>query len=66
MARSVNTLELWLRAQIANEPWEFDDSCIPMAWKISEAERPRRTLVFGVIWDDGVIRPSPPVTVSAP
>lgn len=63
MAKSVASLELWLRAQLASRPWEMDSSCIPMSWRVSEAERPQKTLTIAVIWDDGIVKPVPPVTV---
>lgn len=64
MSKSVSGLELWFQAQLSAEPWEYDSSCIPMAWKVVEAERPKNKLVFGLIEDDGIVRPTPPVTVS--
>lgn len=63
MARSVSSMELWLKAQLANEPWEFDPTCIPMPWNEQEAKQNVNKLRVGVIWDDGVVRPTPPVTV---
>lgn len=63
MAKSVASLELWLRAQLASRPWEMDSSCIPMSWRLSEAERSQKTLTIAVIWDDGIVKPVPPVTV---
>lgn len=53
-----------MKAQLAIRPWDFDLSCIPMAWNEEEAKRPLKKLIIGVLWDDGVIRPTPPVTVS--
>lgn len=64
MARSVASLELWMKAQLASRPWNIDSSCIPMSWKIPEAERPQKTLTMAVLWDDGIVKPVPPVTVS--
>lgn len=64
MARTVQSMELWMKDQLAIRPWDFDLSCIPMAWNEEEAKRPLKKLIIGVLWDDGVIRPTPPVTVS--
>lgn len=65
MARTVSSLELWLKAQLHNQPWDSDPSCIPMPWNLKEAERTTKRLVIGVLWDDGVVFPTPPVTVSS-
>ncbi|KAI1342306.1 amidase [Xylariaceae sp. FL0016] len=62
MAHTVSSMELWLKAQLANKPWDFDPSCIPMAWNADEAHRTTTKLTIGVLWDDGIIRPTPPVT----
>ncbi|KAL2848403.1 amidase signature domain-containing protein [Aspergillus pseudoustus] len=62
MARSVSGCELWLQAQLANEPWNFDFTCIPMPWNAEDARRPTERLTIGVVRDDGVVRPTPPVS----
>jgi amidase len=62
MARSVSGCELWLQAQLQNQPWNFDFNCIPMPWNKEKAQRPKSKLVIGVVRDDGVIRPTPPVS----
>lgn len=64
MARSVSSMELWLQAQLDARPWEYDHGCIPMPWQGKDAERVTTPQRIGVLWDDGVIRPTPPVTVS--
>lgn len=51
-----------MQAQLANEPWNFDPSSIPMPWNDEEARRTVKKLRIGVVWDDGVVRPTPPVT----
>lgn len=64
MAHSVSSMELWLRAQLIGKPWESDFTCLPMPWNEGEARRATGKLVVAVLWDDGVVRPTPPVTVS--
>ncbi|KAL4963271.1 amidase signature domain-containing protein [Aspergillus stella-maris] len=61
MARSVSGCEIWLRAQLDSTPWEWDFNCVPMAWNIEKAKRTAGKLVVGVVRDDGVVRPTPPV-----
>jgi amidase len=63
-AHTVAGLELWLQAQLLSEPWNQVSGCIPMAWKADEAMRPKGKLTVGVILDDGVVKPTPPVIVS--
>ena len=65
VARSVSSLELWIEALLHQRPWDFDESCIPMPWDAKQAEKPSKKLVVGVIWDDGVVYPTPPVTVGS-
>lgn len=62
-ARCVSSMELWMKAQMAAKPWDFDTTAIPMPWNEREAEKNTKRLKIGVIWDDGVVRPAPPVTV---
>jgi amidase len=64
MCRNVASLELWMKTQSANSPWDFDPSVILMPWNEVEAQRPANKLKVGVVWDDGVVRCTPPVTVS--
>ncbi|RFU25065.1 hypothetical protein B7463_g11272, partial [Scytalidium lignicola] len=61
LARSVAGLELWVEAHLLSEPWNTEPDCIPMPWKSAEAQRADTPLTIGVIWDDGVVQPTPPV-----
>ncbi|KAL4940399.1 amidase signature domain-containing protein [Aspergillus oleicola] len=61
MARSVSGCELWLRAQLNSQPWDWDFNCLPMPWNLEKAKRVEGKLVVGVIRDDGVVRPTPAV-----
>lgn len=65
LAKTVAGLELWIRAQLASEPWNEISGCIPMPWDIAKAQRCSKRMKFAVVWDDGVVKPTPPVTVSA-
>ena len=66
LAKTVAGMELWLRAQLESEPWNEIPGCIPMPWDSTRAQRPSKKLKFAVVWDDGVVKPTPPVTVSVP
>ncbi|RFU25495.1 hypothetical protein B7463_g10841, partial [Scytalidium lignicola] len=61
LAKTVAGLELWLQAQLLSEPWNNVQNCIPMSWKSSEAQRVQESVKIGVIWDDGIVKPTPPV-----
>ncbi|KAL0958215.1 hypothetical protein HGRIS_000374 [Hohenbuehelia grisea] len=60
MARTLEDLETFWRGVMAMKPWEYDPSVLPIPWRelelASEKASPRK---WGVIWDDGVIAPSP-------
>ena len=34
-----------------------------MPWSVEGAKAPTRALNFGVLWDDGIVKPAPPITV---
>ncbi|PSK46489.1 hypothetical protein B9Z65_5457 [Elsinoe australis] len=58
LARSLGDVEVWAKAVVGAEPWRVDPFCLPIPWR--EAEVPKR-LRIGVMWDDGLVRPTPPV-----
>ncbi|KIM38059.1 hypothetical protein M413DRAFT_13025 [Hebeloma cylindrosporum] len=50
--------EFWKRV-ISARPWQYDHTCIPMPWKDINLRDEGRKLKWGVMWEDGVIPPSP-------
>jgi amidase len=62
MTKTVGGLELWLKAQLTCRPWEYDFTCIPMPWQTDEAQKCQKRLRIGVVSDDGVVRPTPPIS----
>lgn len=56
MARTLGDLETFWKAIVSMKPWEYDYSCLVMPWKDFDTKQP---LKWGVMWDDGVIIPSP-------
>ncbi|KAF5383005.1 hypothetical protein D9615_004884 [Tricholomella constricta] len=58
MARTLEDLETVWKAIVSMKPWEYDNSCLVMPWKDFSCS-PRRRAKWGVIWDDGVVAPSP-------
>ncbi|KIV77499.1 hypothetical protein PV11_09289 [Exophiala sideris] len=60
MARSLEAVELWSRAVVQSEPWmAADPDCLPIPWR--EVEVPQK-LCFGILLDDDIVKPLPPVT----
>ncbi|KAI0795466.1 amidase signature enzyme [Abortiporus biennis] len=58
MTRTLGDLETFWRAIVSMEPWKYDHSCVPIPWR--EGTLPtNRPLKWGVMWDDGVVIPSP-------
>ncbi|KDQ60289.1 hypothetical protein JAAARDRAFT_67857 [Jaapia argillacea MUCL 33604] len=57
MARTLEDLETVWKAVMSMNPWEYDHSCLPIPWR--DVNLANKTLKWGIIWDDGVINPSP-------
>ncbi|ROV91211.1 hypothetical protein VMCG_09344 [Cytospora schulzeri] len=63
MASSLDTIHLTMKSLIDMKPWELDSRCSPIPWREDAyKEALSRPLVIGVLADDGVARPHPPVT----
>lgn len=59
MARELKDIKLFTKSVIETEPWLIDPKCVPMPWRTVE---PPKKLKIGVLWNDGVVMPTPPVT----
>ncbi|KAF8226391.1 amidase signature enzyme [Tricholoma matsutake] len=58
MTRTLEDLEMFWKAIISMRPWTYDPTCLVMPWK--SVNLSEKTVKWGVIWDDGVVLPSPP------
>ena len=58
MARSIADLRLFAEHVSNSAPWLKDPKCIPMPYRSIEL-KPR--LKFAVLWDNGIVHPTPPV-----
>ncbi|GIJ88367.1 hypothetical protein Asppvi_007287 [Aspergillus pseudoviridinutans] len=58
-SQSVEDLDLFQRAIIDQEPWETETSLVPIPWRRVKATK---DMTVGIMWDDGCVRPHPPVT----
>lgn len=62
MASSLATTEYFMEKLLASSPWNVDPSAIPLPWRTELATPPTdRKLRLGVVFDDGVVKPQPPV-----
>ncbi|KAI0389101.1 amidase [Xylariaceae sp. FL0594] len=62
MARSLDTIHTVFKALIELKPWEIDARCAPVPWREDVYQDAlSRPLVIGVLADDGVVRPHPPI-----
>jgi Asp-tRNA(Asn)/Glu-tRNA(Gln) amidotransferase A subunit family amidase len=51
-------LTLFMKTYLGHEPWIKDPALVPLPWR--QPEIPSR-LKIGVMWNDGVVTPHPPV-----
>lgn len=60
MARHAADLALEARAVVDAQPWRHDPRMLPIPWRADVAVP--STLKIAVLWHDGLVRPTPPVT----
>ncbi|EEH20415.1 hypothetical protein PABG_02674 [Paracoccidioides brasiliensis Pb03] len=58
MAATLECIKLFASTVANSEPWVRDPKCIPIPWRTVE---PKLRLKLAVLWDDGLVRPTPPV-----
>jgi amidase len=58
-------VKLFMKTVLASKPWVDDPMLVPLPWRDSESyitgPEGHKKLKVGVIWDDGVVKPQPPV-----
>ncbi|KAH6867579.1 amidase signature domain-containing protein [Thelonectria olida] len=63
MARDLDTIHLAMTSLTDSEPWEHDARCATLPWREDlYKEVQARPLVIGVLTDDNVVRPHPPIS----
>lgn len=63
MASSLATTEYFMESLLTSEPWHIDPTAIPVPWRKELAvPSTTRKLRLGVIFDDGTVKPQPPVS----
>ncbi|KAJ6178101.1 hypothetical protein N7519_008562 [Penicillium mononematosum] len=62
MATSLATTEYFMESLLSSSPWNVDPNVVPIPWRKELANPPaNRKLRLGVVFDDGVVKPQPPV-----
>ncbi|KAI1075770.1 amidase [Whalleya microplaca] len=62
LARNLPSLTLTLKELIKLNPWEYDARCNPVPWRDEVYQDFKsKPLTFGLLVDDGVVQPHPPV-----
>lgn len=59
MARTIEDIELEAKTVVDKKPWLYDPRMLPLPWR---ADVVPSTLKIGVMWNDGMVTPTPPVT----
>ncbi|KAI0969465.1 amidase [Xylaria arbuscula] len=63
MARSLDAIHTAYKSLIDLKPWDFDARCTAIPWREDIYQDVlKRPLVIGVLFDDEVVRPHPPIT----
>lgn len=62
LTRTVEDINLFMEAYAnAGKPWEKDPDMLRMEWR--KVEKPvAKDLKIGILYDDGIVRPTPPIT----
>lgn len=58
LARTLSDITLYGSTIVGSHPWLRDPKCLPIPWRT--VELPSK-LKFGVLWNDGMVLPTPPV-----
>lgn len=62
LARTLSSIYKVMSDVIFDEPWTRDCRCAPIPWRTSVyKETLARKLTIGILVDDGVVRPQPPI-----
>jgi amidase len=58
MTTTLEDLTFYTKTVIDAQPWLVDPKCVPIPWRPVE---PKQKLKIAVLWNDGVVAPTPPV-----
>lgn len=61
MARSLDDIDLFMKHYVNDgNPWQLDQWALPLPWRTVEPPKPE-SLTIAVMYDDGVVKPTPPI-----
>ncbi|KAI9661576.1 MAG: hypothetical protein M1821_008814 [Bathelium mastoideum] len=61
LTTSLSSLEFFMEVLMDTKPWEVHPRLLPIPWRKEMAVMPERKLRFAFVFDDGVVKPQPPV-----
>jgi amidase len=61
LSTSLEGCKLFIKTIIDAKPWYQEPSLLPIPWKEGDLFKGKK-LKVAVLWDDGVVKPHPPVT----
>ena len=62
LSTSLEGLKVFVKTLIAAEPWKIEPSLVPLGWREGLLGQSQKNLKVGVMWNDKVVKPHPPVT----
>ena len=65
LSTSLEGIKMFMKTVLTAQPWVSDPTLVPIPWRDEQlfSKRDSRTaLRIAVLWDDGVVKPHPPVT----
>jgi Asp-tRNA(Asn)/Glu-tRNA(Gln) amidotransferase A subunit family amidase len=61
LSTSLEGCKIFLKTLIDAKPWQKEAHLLPLPWKEEKVFKSKKLRV-AVLWDDGVVKPHPPVT----
>ncbi len=66
LSTTLEGCKLFMKTIIDQKPWLKEPNLVPVPWRMSDearygAKNGKKRLKVGVIWDDGVVKPHPPI-----
>jgi len=64
LSTSLEGIKMFMRTIIAAKPWLVESSLLPFPWTDETSRLNKRSgkkLKVGILWDDGIVKPHPPV-----
>ena len=61
IARSLGDIDLFMRTIEVGRAWESDPAILPGKWWSMKNEARKTPMRIGVLWEDGVVEPLPPI-----